>query len=67
MQIGDPIKLNFEGHEIQKRNKPTNRAPRVNEKNGVIFLIIMFTPRVMVIKMFKMAHFLYFLLTTAKN
>ena len=42
-----------------------NRAQRVDEKNGVIFLVIMFTPGV--IEMSKMAHFLYFLLTTAKN
>ena len=36
------------------------RARRVDEKNGIIFLVIMFTPGVMVIKMSKMAHFLYF-------
>ena len=37
-----------------------DRAQRADEKNGVIYLVIMFTPRVMVIKMSKMAHFLYF-------
>ena len=61
------MELNFEGLEIQKWNIPTNRARRVDEKNGVIFLIIIFTPGVMVIKMLKMAYFLYFLLMTAKN
>ena len=40
-------------------------AQRVDEKNGVNRQV-MFTPRVMVIKMSKMAHFMYFLLDTAK-
>ena len=51
MQKGDPMKLNFEVFEIQKRNVPTDRAERVDKKNGVIWLVIMFTPKVMVIKM----------------
>ena len=38
----------------------------VHEKNGVIHLI-MFTARVLVIKMSKMAHFMYFLLDTVKH
>ena len=46
--------------------KNTN-GQRVDEKNVVICLVIIFTPRVMDIKMSKMAHFFYFLLTTAKN
>ena len=37
-----------------------DRTQRVDEKSGVIFLIIMFTPGVKVIKMSKMGHFLYF-------
>ena len=44
-----------------------NRAQSVDEKNGVICLVIMFTSRFKVIKMSKMAHFLYFLLMTTKN
>ena len=44
----------------------TDRTQRVGKKNGAICLIIMLTPRVMVIKMSKMALFLYFLLMTAK-
>ena len=36
-------------------------AERVEEKNGVSCLVIMITSRVMVIKMAKMVHFLYFL------
>ena len=39
-----------------------DRAQRVDEKNRVTFLFIMFTLTVMS----KMAHFLYFLLMTAK-
>ena len=45
---------------------PTDRAQRAHEKNGVIFLDIMLTPEVKVIKMSKMAHFLYFLLMAAE-
>ena len=48
---------------MQKRNIPMDRAQRVDEENGVICLVI-FSPRVIVIKMSKMAHFLYFLLIT---
>ena len=42
-----------------------DRAQRVHEKNGFIHLI-MFTPRVVAIKMSQMAHFIYFPLDTAK-
>ena len=42
-----------------------DRAQRLDEKNGVICLVIMFTSRVIVIKTSKMDHFLYFLLMTA--
>ena len=40
---------------------------RVDEKIGIICVVITFTPRVMVIKMSEMAQFLYFLLVTAKK
>ena len=43
------------------------RTQRVDEKNGVICLVIMFTPNVIIIKMSKMALFLHFLLMAAKN
>ena len=36
-------------------------------KTGSFFLVIMFTPGVMIIKMLKMAHCLYFLLIIAKE
>ena len=51
MQRGDPVELNFEGLEMQKWNKPTHRTQRVDDKNGVICLVIMFIPKVVVIKM----------------
>ena len=60
------MELNFEGLEMQKWNIPTDRAQRWDGKNGVICLV-MFTPKVMVVKMSKIAHFLYFLLMPAKN
>ena len=63
----DNMKFNFECLEIQKCNTPTDRAQRVDKKNGFICLVIAFTPRVKVMKMLKMAHFLYFRLMTAKN
>ena len=52
---------------MQNWNIPTDRAWRVGAKNRVIFLFIMFTRGVVVIKMSKMAYFLYFLLVAAKN
>ena len=60
MQREDPMELNFEGLELQKWTKPTDRAQREDQKNGVICLVTMFAPGVTVIKMSKMAHFLYF-------
>ena len=57
------LKLRF---WIQNWSKLKDRAQRVDQKKGVIHLV-MFTPRVMAIKMSKMADFMYFLLDTAKN
>ena len=59
--------LKLEGFGMPKWNIPTDETQRVNEKNGVICLVIMFTPKVMVIKMSDMAHFSYFLLMRIKN
>ena len=56
MQRGNPMELNFEGLKIQKWNIATDGTQRVDEKNGFICLVIMLTPRVMVIKMSKMAE-----------
>ena len=43
---------------MQKPNTPTDRAQKVHEKNEVICVVFMFTSKVMVIKMSKMAHVL---------
>ena len=64
MHRGDPIELNFEGLQAKKTK---DRALRVDEKNGVICLVIMFTSRVMAFKMLEITNFIYFLLITAKN
>ena len=53
------MELNF---EMQKLNVTTGRGQLVVEKNGVICLVVMFTLRVMVMKMSKMFKLLYFLL-----
>ena len=37
-----------------------DRAVRPDEKKAIICLVIMFTPRVMVIKMSKMGHIFFF-------
>ena len=42
-----------------------SRARKVDQKNGVICLVVMFAPRIMEIKMSKMTH--SFLLMAAKN
>ena len=51
---------------MQKSNISTYRAQRVNEENDVIRLV-MFTSKVMVIRMSRMAYLMYFLLKTEKN
>ena len=51
--------------EIQNWSKLQDRAQRADKRNGAIHLV-MFTARIMVIKMSKMADFMYFLLDTAK-
>ena len=51
MQSRDPMELNFEGLETQKWNVPTDWAQKVDEKTGVICLVIMFPSRNMVAEM----------------
>ena len=63
----DPVELNFEGLEMKKWNIPTDRAQRKDRKKWVSFPVIMFTPQVIVIKMSKMTHFLYFRLIPPKS
>ena len=59
--------MNFEGLEIQNESKSMGRVQRVEEKNRVICLFIMFNPGVMVIKMSKTADFFDLLLMIAKK
>ena len=61
---GGPIELNFEGLEMNQTKR--QRAERVDEKNGVICLVIMFTSRVLAFKMSKMANYFCFILIAAK-
>ena len=65
MQSEDLIELNFKGLEMRKWNTPTEKAQRADKKNMVICLVIvMFTPRVMVVKILRMADSLNLLLMT---
>ena len=54
------MELIFEFLKMQKWNKPTDRSEIVDEKYGVICLVIMFTSKVMVIIMYQLAHFFVF-------
>ena len=56
----DRMKLNFEVVKKQKRNIPTDRAQRADEKNKVICPFIVFTSRVIVIRMSKNCSFYVF-------
>ena len=60
------MQLNFEVLEMQKLNM-TMDAAQIDGKNGVICLFIVFTSRVMVIKMSKIAHFMHFFLITSSK
>ena len=64
---GPQYELNFEDLEMQKWNIPMDRSQKVDEKNDVICLVFVFIPGVMVIKMSRMTHFLYFLLITSHS
>ena len=44
-----PEEMNFEGLEMQKWIIPADRTQRIDEKNGVVCLVIMFTPWVTVL------------------
>ena len=60
-------------HNTKRRGRggrqgiPKNRAQRVDENNGFVCLFIMFTSRVIVIKMSKRTNFLNFQLIAAKS
>ena len=50
-QSGDHMKMNFEHFQIQKWMLQTVRAAIVDEKNGAICLVSMFSSCVMVLKL----------------
>ena len=55
------MEMNCEGLEMGKWNIPTTRTRRLDEENRVIFLVIMFTHGVVVIKMLRNGSlFVYF-------
>ena len=56
----DHMQTNFKGFKMQKWNVPKDRAQSIDEKNGVIYLTVMFTSRIEVIKMPQIAQFWYF-------
>ena len=61
------MELNFKGLKMCKWNILTDKDQRADEKNWVIYLVIRFNPRVMAIKMSKMAHFLYIQLMVPRS
>ena len=50
-QRGDPMKMNLDNFQIQKWISQTVRAQKVDEKNGVICLVLFFPSWVMVLKL----------------
>ena len=62
MQRRYPKELNFEGLEMQKQNIPTDRAQRVDEKNGTIYQFILFNPELWSLK-FKNGSYSVLLMT----
>ena len=57
--MGYRMEFNVKVLAMQIWNVPTDRAQRLDEKNGVISLFIKFTPRVTVIKMSKTTHLVF--------
>ena len=52
------MKMNFDNLQIQNWISQTVRAQKVDEKNGVISLVLFFTSGVMVHKLPKIVHIL---------
>ena len=65
-KTGNTMELNFEVLEMQKLNMEMDAA-QIDGKNRVICLFILFHSRVMVIKISKIAHFMYFFLITSSK
>ena len=65
-KVGNQWDWHFKFLKCKNEIITTDRAQRVDEKNDVICLV-MFTSKVMVIRMSKMAHLMNFYLNTEKN
>ena len=61
------MELNLEGLEMQKWNILTDMDQRLDEKNVVIYVVIKFALRIMVINISKIAHFMFFFRWQPKN
>ena len=66
-QRGDSMKMNFDYFQIQSWMLQKVWAEKVDEKNGVICPVSMFSLWVMVLKLSKKVHFCNFVLTLASN
>ena len=66
-QRGDHIKMNFGYFQTKKWMLQAVRAEKVDEKNGVIFLVSMFPSWVMICKLSKKVHFLQFCADLSKK
>ena len=54
------MKINFDNFQMKKWVSETVRAPKADEKNGVICLVFMSTFWVMLLKLSKIVSFLHF-------
>ena len=61
------MKMNFEYFQIQKWILQTVRSEKVDDKNGVICLVSMFSSWVMVLKLSKKVRFLQFCADLSKK
>ena len=61
------FKMNFKYFKIQKWMLQAGRAEKVEEKNGVICVVLMFPSWVMILKLAKKVFFFNFVLTSAKK
>ena len=66
-QRQDHMKMNFDHFQIQKWMLQTVRPEKVDENNGVICLVSMFTSWIMVCKLSKKVHFFWFCANLSKK
>ena len=66
-QRRDHMKMNSEYFQFQKWMLQTVRTGKIDEKNGTIFLVSMFSSWVIVLKLSKKVHFLQFCADLSKK